>query len=314
MVSRRDFIKVTALGGTLAATGQMSNARTVFISATETDCGYIKEGEKKIPVIKDVDIVIVGGTSAAVAAAGAASRTGSKVFLVAPLPYLGDDVCGSFRIVCGENEKPDNPLSRRLFLQSKNPTPLYIKTVLEDELIDSNVDFLYCSYVTNIIVDEEMNPSGIVIANRSGRQAIRCKAIIDATRVASVARMAGAGLTDFKPREHAFNFVTIGSEPLSIPGVRAEKIPYSITIKNKELPVIRYTFRMHVEDDSYATIQRIEQTIRDKTWTPDQSDSSDVLEYIPFVSIISEGGFNKNISSVREIPVEAFKPKGKKNI
>ena len=82
MVTRRDFIKATTLGGTLAAAGQMSNARTIFTSATKPDSGFIEEGEKKIPVIKEVDIVIVGGTSAAVAAAGAAARTGSKVFLL----------------------------------------------------------------------------------------------------------------------------------------------------------------------------------------------------------------------------------------
>lgn len=314
MVTRRDFIKATTLGGTLAATGQMSNARTIFISATKPDSGYIEEGEKKIPVIKDTDIVIVGGTSAAVAAAGAASRAGSKVFLVAPLPYLGDDVCGSFRIVCDENEKPDNPLSRRLFLQNKNPTPLYIKTELENELINYDVDFLYSSYVTNILVDKAGNPAGIVIANRSGRQAIRCKAIIDATHVASVARIAGAQFTEFNPQEYTFNFVTIGSESQSIPDVKAEKVPYSITVKNKQLPVVRYSFQMYVEDDSYAVIQEIEQKIRDKVWTPDQSDSSDILEYIPFVSILSENGFNKNISSVREIPIKALKPKGIKNL
>jgi Dehydrogenases (flavoproteins) len=314
MVTRRDFIKATTLGGTLVATGQMSNARTIFMSATKPDSGFIAEGEKKIPVIKETDIVIVGGSSAAVAAAGAASRTGSKVFLVAPLPYLGDDVCGSFRIVCDENEKPDNPLSRKLFLQSKNPTPLYIKTELENELIDYDVDFLYSSYVTNILVDKEGNPSGIVIANRSGRQAIRCKAIIDATHVASVARIAGARFSDFTPQEYTFNFVTIGSEPQSIPGVKAEKVPYSITVRNKQLPVVRYSFQMHVENDSYAAVQEIEQKIRDKVWTPDQSDSSDVLEYVPFVSIISERGFNEHVSSIGDIPVEALKPKGIKNI
>lgn len=81
MVTRRDFIKVTTLGGTLAATGQMSNARTIFTSAAKPDSGYIQEGEKKIPVIKNVDIVIVGGTSAAVAAAGAASEQEVKYFL-----------------------------------------------------------------------------------------------------------------------------------------------------------------------------------------------------------------------------------------
>ena len=208
MVTRRDFIKTTALGGTLIAAGQMSNARTIIHSATKPDSGFIQEREKKIPVIKDVDILVVGGTSAAVAAAGAASRAGSKVFLIAPLSYLGNDVCGSFRITCDDNKLLDNPLSKRLFLPGKNPTPLFIKTELENELIDNDVDFLYSSYVTNILIDEKDTPCGIVITNRSGRQAIRCKAIIDATHTASVARVAGVRFTDFKAGEYAFNFVS----------------------------------------------------------------------------------------------------------
>lgn len=314
MVTRRDFIKTTALGGTLIATGQMSNARTIIHSATKPDSGFIQDSEKKIPVIKDVDIIVVGGTSAAVAAAGAASRAGSKVFLIAPLSYLGDDVCGSFRIICDDNKKLDNPLSKRLFLTSKNPTPLFIKTELENELIDNDVDFLYSSYATNILVDENDVPSGIVITNRSGRQAIRCKAIIDATHTASVARVAGVRFTDFKAGEYAFNFVTVGSEPQTIPGAKLEKIPYAVTIKNKQLPVVRYTFQLHVKDDSYATIQEIEQTIRDMTWTPDQSDSSDILEYIPFVSILSECESRNNISHMQELALESLKPKGVKNV
>lgn len=314
MVTRRDFIKTTTLGGTLIATGKMTNARDVLISATKPDSGFIEEGIKKIPIIKNTDIVIVGGTSAAVAAASAASKAGSNVFLVAPLPYLGDDMCGSFRMVPDKGEEPDNPLSRRLFLQSKNPTPLYIKTELENELINNNVDFLYSSYATNVIVDEKGNPSGIVIANRSGRQAIRCKAIIDASHIAIVARMAGASFTDFKPDKYSFSFVTIGSKPQTLPDTEIEKVPYVITVNNKELPVTRYTFRMHVEEDSYETIQKIEQNIRDKTWTPDQSDSSDLLEYLPFVRIIPDQTFTNDIASVREIPMEALQPKGIKNI
>ena len=61
MVTRRDFIKTTALGGTLIATGQMSNARTIIHSATKPDSGFIQDSEKKIPVIKikyDTDVKI----------------------------------------------------------------------------------------------------------------------------------------------------------------------------------------------------------------------------------------------------------------
>jgi hypothetical protein len=314
MITRRDFIKVTATGSAFAAFGNVSAARTAIHTVTAPDSGYVMESERKIPVIAEVDIVIIGGTSAAVSAAGAASRAGSRVFLAAPLPYPGDDICGSFRIVCGKDETPDNALSRRLFLQTKNPTPLHIKTELENELLDNDVNFLYSSYVTNILTDASGSPAGVVITNRSGRQAIRSKAIIDATHIGSVARLAGAALTPFQSGKYNFGFVTTGSQPQAIPDVITEEVPYVLKYKNKTLPVIRYTFPMEVKEDSYATLQEIEQAIRDKTWTPDQCDSSDVMEFVPFVSIVPEREYTQPVSLMREIPPEALKPDGIKNL
>lgn len=317
MVTRRNFIKVTAAGSALAAFGQMTDAKSTVLSAVSGVSGttYVTEEEKQIPVIAEVDLIVVGGTSAAIAAAGAASRSGSKVFLVAPLSYLGDDICGSFRFVCDKGESPVNALGRRLFLESKSPTPLYIKTELENELIDNDVDFLYSSYVTNVIAGRGGRLAGVVITNRSGRQAIRCKAIIDATHRASVARVALAEMTLFKAGTYDFGFVTVGNTPLKGAEItEVEEVPYSVVVGNKKLPVTRYNLRLPVKDDSYATIQELEQVIRDKTWTPDQGDSSDVLEYVPFNSIVSAHPFPQAFSSVRQIPLDACRPKGIENL
>ncbi|MDR3260883.1 MAG: twin-arginine translocation signal domain-containing protein [Tannerella sp.] len=87
MITRRNFLKATATGGALAAFGDISAMRTAIRMVEAPDSGYVTEGERQIPVISEVDIVITGGTSAAVSAAGAASRTGGSVFLVAPLPW-----------------------------------------------------------------------------------------------------------------------------------------------------------------------------------------------------------------------------------
>jgi hypothetical protein len=314
MLTRRDFIKVTAAGSALASFGLNSQANSVLQTVTNSDAGYVLEGDREIPIIAETDIVIIGGTSAAVSAAGAAARMGSRVFLAAPLSYLGNDVCGSFRMVLGKDEQPDTALASRLYLQNRNPTPLYMKTELENELIDNDVDFLYSSYVTNILTDENGDPAGVVLTNRSGRQAIRCRAIIDATHVATVARLSGAKLTPFKPGKYDFSFVTVGSRLQSVTGAIAEEVPWALNYKNKTQPVIRYTFPMDVSEDSYAILQEIEQTIRDRTWTPDQSDSSDVLEYVPFVSVVTENEQMQPVSLVREIATEALKPKGIKNL
>ena len=128
----------------------------------------------------------------AIAAAVAAAKTGSRVYLVGYMPYLGEDICGSHLYEREAGEKLQTALARKLFPGKNFPTPLHIKKTLEDELIDNNVQFLYSSYVTNVLTDPSGKPAGVVIANRSGRQAIRCKAIIDATHNASVAGLLGA--------------------------------------------------------------------------------------------------------------------------
>jgi len=49
-------------------------------------------------VAYDGDVVVVGGSTGAVSAAVEAARNGAKVFLAAPRPYLGEDVCATYRL------------------------------------------------------------------------------------------------------------------------------------------------------------------------------------------------------------------------
>ena len=190
MITRRDFIKVAAAGGALATLGDMPEAKAA-VKTIVPDPAYCYESEKKIPVIAEVDLVVVGGSSAAVAAATAASKAGRKVFLFTPLSYLGDDICGSFQYHLKKDEKPVTALSQKIFVQKKEPTPLHVKQILENELIDNDVVFLYNCFLTNVLQDNNHAAAGVVFANRSGRQAVACKGVIDATLTAVAARMFG---------------------------------------------------------------------------------------------------------------------------
>ena len=90
MITRRDFLKVTAAGGALASLGSVTEAKAAMKSAVP-DEGFCHEGARKIPVIAEVDLVVAGGSSRAIAAAVAAAKTGSRVYLVGYMPYLGED-------------------------------------------------------------------------------------------------------------------------------------------------------------------------------------------------------------------------------
>ncbi|MDA3926261.1 MAG: FAD-dependent oxidoreductase [Kiritimatiellae bacterium] len=55
----------------------------------------VVQSARDIPVVKECDVLVVGGGSLAVAAAVAAKNNGASVILVAPRSYLGEDVAGT---------------------------------------------------------------------------------------------------------------------------------------------------------------------------------------------------------------------------
>ncbi|MHC4250112.1 MAG: FAD-dependent oxidoreductase [Planctomycetota bacterium] len=69
----------------------------------------------------DVDVVVVGGSTGAVAAAVEAARAGAKVFLAAPRPYLGTDMCGTLRMWLEPGEEPTTDLARAVYAPPAQP-------------------------------------------------------------------------------------------------------------------------------------------------------------------------------------------------
>ncbi len=76
---------------------------------------FVTESARDIPVAYDVDVVVVGGSTGAVAAAVEAARGGASVFLAAPRPYLGEDLCATYRLWLEPGEKPTTTLGKALF-------------------------------------------------------------------------------------------------------------------------------------------------------------------------------------------------------
>ena len=289
MISRRNFLKVAAAGGAMFVVGRGSDARAM-VKEILPDGSSAAESERNIPVLADVDLVVAGGSSRAVAAAVAAAKSGLKVFLVSGLTYLGDDICGAFLYDLLPSEKLQSPLAEKLYPGGAQILPVQAKKILEDALIDNKVDFVFSSYVTNVLSDSDGRVCGVVMANRSGRQAICAKAVIDATHEASVARMAGAKIVPAGKGPVDVQFTVVGGEKKSASGIsRAEILPLPFVFDKKEYPIIRYTMRQDVSSGSWKEISRIEQQARSLVWNPDQVDSSDVLWYIPPRKIVSDG-------------------------
>lgn len=75
----------------------------------------VNQSAREIPLAYSVDVVVVGGSSGAVAAAVAAAEADARVFLAAPRPYLGDDMTATLRLWLEDGETPTSPLALSLF-------------------------------------------------------------------------------------------------------------------------------------------------------------------------------------------------------
>ena len=178
-----------------AASGISAAAQTGSVSGAAAATS-IRESARQIPVVVTADVLVVGDSSGAVAAAATAARAGATAVLVAHRPYLGGNLCATLRLWREPDETITTPLGRRLFEQSP-ARPMHIKRTLDQELIDAGVQFYFGCYATDVLQDGAGHVAGIVIADRAGRQAISAKVVIDATDRATVARLAGAKFSPY---------------------------------------------------------------------------------------------------------------------
>ena len=411
----------------------------------------VNESARDIPVAYDVDVVVVGGTSGGVAAAVAAAQNGAEVFLAAQRPYLGEDICGTYRLWLEPGEVPTSPLAKKVFVEPavsslvrnkieftyeadkmsaaihrdtqppslltdgrwqsaagqsvqydgdvaliadlgtehrlkrvhimayqrrspaqsddfevksvtvylsndkrqweqaaviKNkrlgeslpepwgpvefssliagkaryvkfqiekspdvnrvllgeivieddrplaeldkvatripPTPMQVKRTLDEALLDAGVEFLYSCYPTDVLHDGNGKLAGIIMANRSGRQAVKAKVVIDATPRANVARIAGADFESYPAGLQTFKYIVIGNQLQSDDKLLAKKMPTPIvTSDGPPSYAVEYTLKIPMEDGSFASFTKAEQIARDKTWSPTVVDTSEVLFQVP---------------------------------
>ena len=177
----------------------------------DSNVKYCELSKRDLPVTQDVDIIVVGATLGSISAAVKAAKMGAQVFVIGYMPYMGEDICGTYKYMF-EELSGTHPMLKKLFPVDKQRTPFNVKKVLEDELIDNDIDLLYSSYVTDVLFDDQEEPAGVVITNRSGQQVIRGKLIIEATQGAYVAKLAGVELQEEKSEKNrTFQMITVGN-------------------------------------------------------------------------------------------------------
>ncbi len=447
--------------------------------AAQTSDDYVRQSAREVPIAYDVDVVVIGGSSAGVEAAVAAAEQGASVFLAAERPYLGIDICGTYRLWLEPDEEPKTALAEQVFAeptdvsvfpssmafdyeadidsadmhkdsatpsklrdgrytsassesvqydgdvtivadlgeeqsigevhllvyQRRSPSqgsdfevasvtvslsdnrkqwrkatvienkrageslpepwgpidlsakvsgsaryvrfdvkkaedvervllgeiiiaddrpskaveeshrpsvavrPMQVKRVLDRALLDAGVQFLYGCYATDVLVDQNGHPAGIVMANRSGRQAVRARIVVDATARASVARMAGAEFRPYPEGKQTFKRIVIGGEVRDGRGVTGRKLPVVMPPRNgRSVEAIEYVLEIPMADGSFESFAKAEQLARDVTWHKDQMDASEVLLQVPPDPMRSRRAYEETWQGADHVDLKALQP------
>lgn len=250
--SRRDFLR--AIGwGTLAASGAGSvwgapihEGSSIIEAGKNISRGgpaFLKDGvvvqpRREIPVLREADVLVVGGGTAGVVAALAAARAGVRVTLVERYGCFGGLwTAGLVLIVLsthvragGKHQKMvygigDEMLARIAAIrhgavnygadstQDATTDPEVTKYVMAGMLREAGVDILLNSWVTNAVMDGNVI-RGVLFESKSGCLAVKAKQVVDATGDGDLFDAAGA---ESVPHVHRIGLVhRLGNVPSSL--------------------------------------------------------------------------------------------------
>jgi hypothetical protein len=164
--------------------------------------GLVGEPERQLGVSHTPDVLVVGGGIAGIMAALAAGRSGARTLLVERFGSLGGTGTAAMMSLFYVPYAASRGLVRELFdrlIARGGAIPgefvvydaeMYKVTALE-MLAEAGVDVLLHTLVSDVVTDGAA-VRGIVVENKSGRQAILSRVTVDASGDADVAARAGA--------------------------------------------------------------------------------------------------------------------------
>lgn len=210
---------------------------------------FITEEGRKIPVRKEVDVLVVGGGPSGITAAMGAVEDGLKVSLIESRSFLGGNmtiglpVLGFLgqkgnQIIKGLPQRYIDRLKEVDGASEHRPCPLHmsitlvepeaVKNVALEMLLEDGVDVqLYTHFADAIVEDGEIK--GVITESKAGREAILAQVVIDCSGDADVAFR--AGVPTEKGNERG------GMQPPTLmfcmAGVDTEKLRTSISGQNR---------------------------------------------------------------------------------
>jgi hypothetical protein len=179
---------------------------------------YLNEEPRQTPVREDVDVLVVGGGSAGIAAAVAAARQGARTLLVERHAYLGGtltavtlgSICGQYsvdsegritKVVAGFCDKVlaglaelggVRPVFRWLDTATTPYDPFLMRIALDRLAGQAGVRVLFHSLLVDVVRSEDGRLTHAIFEGRDGRWAVTARSFIDASGDGDLMARAGA--------------------------------------------------------------------------------------------------------------------------
>lgn len=165
---------------------------------------------REVPVVAEAEVVVVGGGTAGFIAAIAAARSGARTLLIERMGYLSGALSGTYatnpghfgdserrQIIGGipwefmeRMERAGAALINRETFRVQT-FPEAAKGIALEMTLEAGVELYLYTWASELLMEGE-RIRGLVVQNKSGREAILGQAFVDATGDADVAHLAGA--------------------------------------------------------------------------------------------------------------------------
>jgi hypothetical protein len=171
--------------------------------------------------VRRVDVAICGGGPSGIVAAIAAARHGASTLLIERYGFVGGNLAMYLPILTFHNLRgeqiikgiPQELIQRLMDIggtcghqlcPTHSSTTIIdvekFKYVAQEMCIESGVELLYHSFITDaVVVDGRV--TGVVVENKSGRQTIHADVVVDCTGDADVAARSGATFETGRPQD-----------------------------------------------------------------------------------------------------------------
>ena len=183
----------------------------------QSPSAWIEEPARHVPLLAEVDVIVLGGGPAGIAAAACAARHGARVLLVERYGFLGGmgtaagvtNFCGLHANVHGEIRQvvhgiADELLDRMRALDGLNePHLVFGRTHAQaydmsafkcaaDQLLEAaGAQVLFHAWAAGVAKRADGRLDALLVETRSGRAAIRARVFVDASGDAEIAHAAG---------------------------------------------------------------------------------------------------------------------------